>query len=92
MVNWWNFHVRLKARMTHPFLDAASLAQSSLCSGDTVRDTAVAFAKAPELSTHFLGKKSKQVGQNKSIQQTACVCLCVSGGEGEEEAEWRIAK
>lgn len=45
--------------MTYPFLDAAGLAQSPLCSGDTVGYTAVAFAKAPELSTHFLGKKAK---------------------------------
>lgn len=88
MVNWWNFHVRLKDRMTHPFVDAASLAQSSLRSRDTVSYTAVAFAKAPELSTHFLGKKSKQVGQNKSIQQTLCECVCLEG----EEAEWQIAK
>lgn len=77
MVNWWNFHVRLRDLMTHPFVDAASLAQGSLRSGDTVSYTAVAFAKAPELSTHFLGKKSKQVGQNKSIQQTLCECVCV---------------
>lgn len=45
--------------MTYPFLDAAGLAQSPLCSRDTVGYTAVAFAKAPELSTHFLGKKAK---------------------------------
>ena len=48
-----------KDLMTYPFLDAASLAQSPLCSRDTVCYTAVAFAKAPELSTHFLGKKAK---------------------------------
>lgn len=76
--------MRLKDWMTYPFVDAASLAQSSLRSGDTVSYTAVAFAKAPELSTHFLGKKSKQVGQNKSIQQTLCVSVCVwrEGGGG----------
>lgn len=43
---------------THPFLDAARLAQGPLRSRDTVGDTAVAFAEAPELSTHFLGKKA----------------------------------
>lgn len=48
-----------KHLMTYPFLNAASLAQSPLCSRDTVSYTAVAFAKAPELSTHFLGKKAK---------------------------------
>lgn len=45
--------------MTYPFLDAASLAECPLCSWDTVSYTAIAFAKAPELSTHFLGKKAK---------------------------------
>lgn len=45
--------------MTYPFLNAASLAQGPLGSRDTVGYTAVAFAKAPELSTHFLGKKAK---------------------------------
>lgn len=45
--------------MTHPFLNAAGLAQRPLCSRNTVSYTAVAFAKAPELSTHFLGKKAK---------------------------------
>lgn len=43
---------------THPFLDAACLAQGPLRGRDAVRDTAVAFAEAPELSTHFLGKKA----------------------------------
>lgn len=45
--------------MTYPFINASSLAQGPLRSGDTVGNTAVAFAKAPELSTHFLGKKAK---------------------------------
>lgn len=44
---------------TYPFLNASGLAQSPLCSGDTVSYTAVAFTNAPELSTHFLGKKAK---------------------------------
>lgn len=47
---------------THPFLDAARLAQGPLGSRDTVSDTAVAFAEAPELSTHFLGKKASWSG------------------------------
>lgn len=45
--------------LTHPFLDAAGLAQRSFCSWNTVSDTAVTFAEAPQLSTHFLGKKAK---------------------------------
>lgn len=45
--------------VTHPLLDAAGLTQRPLCGRDTVCYTAVAFAKAPELSTHFLGKKAK---------------------------------
>lgn len=53
------FFINEKLWKTHPFLDAASLAQSPFCSRDTVSYTAVAFAKAPELSTNFLGKKAK---------------------------------
>ena len=45
--------------MTYPFINASSLAQGPLRSRDTVGYTAVAFAKAPELSPHFLGKKAK---------------------------------
>ncbi len=45
--------------ITYPLFNCAGLAQGSFCSGDTVGDTAVTFAKAPELSTHFLGKKAK---------------------------------
>ncbi len=45
--------------LTYPLFNCAGLAQGSFCSGDTVGDTAVTFAKAPELSTHFLGKKAK---------------------------------
>lgn len=44
---------------TYPFVNAAGLAQRSLCSRNTVSDTAVTLAKAPELSTHFLGNKAK---------------------------------
>lgn len=51
--------MREKHWVTYPFLDAAGLAQSPLGRRDTVGYTAVAFAKAPELSTHFLGKKAK---------------------------------
>ena len=45
-------------KVAHPLLDAAGLAEGPLGSGDTVGDTAVALAKAPELSAHFLGKKA----------------------------------
>ena len=45
-------------KVTHPLLDAARLTEGALGSGDTVGDTAVALAKAPELSAHFLGKKA----------------------------------
>ena len=54
---------------THPFLDAACLAQGPLGSRDTVGDTAVAFAQAPELSTHFLGKKASWSGVVVSVSR-----------------------
>lgn len=46
------------AGWTHPFFNAVGLTQGSFCRWDTVGDTAITFAKAPELSTHFLGKKA----------------------------------
>lgn len=54
---------------THPFLNAARLAQGPLGSRDAVRDTAVALAEAPELSTHFLGKKASWSGVIVSVSR-----------------------
>lgn len=48
----------LEGKVSHPFLDAARLAQGPLGGGDAVGDAAVALAEAPQLSTHFLGKKA----------------------------------
>lgn len=60
---------RLLSASTHPFLNVACLAQGPLGSRDAVGDTAVAFAQAPELSTHFLGKKASWSGVIVSVSR-----------------------
>lgn len=56
--------------LTHPFLDAARLAQGPLGCGDAVGDTAVTLAEAPELSTHFLGKKVKMSWSEDMVRRS----------------------
>lgn len=49
----------LKANESFELFNIPSLTECSLSCGNTVGDTAVAFAETPELSTHFLGRKAK---------------------------------